>query len=250
MYPLLLDWHGIRIHSYRAMMYLGLVFGFVASNYAANLAGLDSIRVYIAMLLLVMAGLVGARMLYVIVHWRLYRREPRRIWRPSEGGAAMQGGLLLAIAVSVPLLRAVGVPFAQFWDVAIFTALIWLALGRLGCFLHGCCAGRSTDSRFALFLPDHRGIWRRRIPTQLLEAGLAVLMLAVAITLWAQRLFPGTIFLAVLTGYALGRLAIQPAYEAQDRLGHLNLQQAISVVIGALALGALLLGWLVSTSHL
>jgi phosphatidylglycerol:prolipoprotein diacylglycerol transferase len=173
----LFERRGIKIHSYPVMIYLGLTFGLVAGNAMANLAGLPAARVLVAVILLTVPGLVGARLLFVVANWSVYRREPWRIWRRSEGGAAAQGGVVLSVSVSPPLLTALRIPFGAFWDVATFVMLIWLIFGRLGCLLHGCCSGRPSAGPLTLELPDHRGIWRRRIPTQLLEAGWGVLIL-------------------------------------------------------------------------
>ena len=54
-------------------------------------------RALTATLLLLPPALFGARLLFVIAHWPAYRQEPRRMWRASEGGAAMYGGLLVAV---------------------------------------------------------------------------------------------------------------------------------------------------------
>jgi phosphatidylglycerol---prolipoprotein diacylglyceryl transferase len=247
MLPILFDWHGIRIHSYPAMQSTGLMLGIVAGNYAANLAGLDSSRVFIAMVLLTIPGLVGARLLFVATHWKLYRFGPGRIWRRSEGGASLQGGLLLAVATSVPLLAAIEISLASFWDVATFAVLLWLVFGRFGCLLHGCCSGRPTEGRFAFYLRNHRGVWQRRIPTQLLEAGLAVLLLFGAVSIWNQHPLPGAVFLSALGLYALGRLALQATREDNDSPGVLNIQQIFSTAFGVLSLVGLLVTWFATT---
>jgi phosphatidylglycerol---prolipoprotein diacylglyceryl transferase len=243
MYPVLLRWHGIRVHSYPACLYVGIVLGLIAGNYAANISGLDSARAFVAMVLLIVAGLVGARLLFVATHWSLYRGQPSRIWRRSEGGAAVQGGLLLAVIVSLPLLAAIGLPFGAFWDVATFLMLIGLIFGRLGCLLHGCCGGRPTPGRFALCLPNQRGIWRRRIPTQLLEAGWAVLILLGTVGLWNALPFPGATFLAAVAAYSCGRFVLQPMRETRDQVGTLDVQRALAAAVGTAALAALLIAW-------
>lgn len=243
MHRILFDWRGIRIYSYPAMLYLGLVVGMTVGNFLANLDGLDSARVLIAMLSLTVVGLVGARLLHLAIHWEIYRREPERIWRRSEGGASQLGGLGLMVPVSVPLLGALGLPVARFWDVAIFTMLIGMIFTKTGCLLNGCCGGRPSDSWFALNLPDHRGIWRRRIPSQPLEAALAALLLLAAVGMWPHRPYAGAVFLAVVGTYALGRIGLQATREIQERLGAVNVQQTLVAVIGVLALVGLLLGW-------
>lgn len=85
MRPVLFVWRGVTVYSYPAMLYLGMVLGVVAGNYASNAAGLDSARVYVAMVLLLIPGLVGARLTFVAINWQHYRREPARIWRRSDG---------------------------------------------------------------------------------------------------------------------------------------------------------------------
>jgi phosphatidylglycerol---prolipoprotein diacylglyceryl transferase len=240
--PVLLEWRGVSIHSYPAMLYVGLTLGLVVGNSIAHLAGLNSARVFIAMVLLAMAGLIGARLMFVAGNWTRYRREPRRIWRRSEGGADLLGGLLVAVAVSPPLLAALALPLGAFWDVATFVMLIWSIFGRLGCLLHGCCSGRPSAGPLALSLPDHRGIRCRRIPTQLWEAGLGVALLIGAAALWSARPFPGALFLAVMLGYGIGRLILQPMRDARDRGGHIP--QVICALLVALSFIGFVLLWL------
>ena len=240
----LFHWHGVKIYSYPAMLYLGLVFGVVAGNYAANLAGLNSARVFVATLLLLIPALIGARLLFVGSHWEIYRREPRRIWRRSEGGAALYGGLPLSLLASVPLLGALQVPFGAFWDVATFTILVGMIFGRFGCLLHGCCSGRPTEGRFALCLANHQGTWQRRIPTQLLEAGWAAVLLAGAVAFWDQMPFPGALFLYALAGYGLGRFVLESTREEQDKVGKITIHRLISAVLLGLSLTTLGIGWM------
>lgn len=249
MRPVLFRWHGLRVHSYPAMLYVGLVLGVVAGGHAAGLEGLAQGRAVVALALLTIPALVGARLLFVAIHWRVYRREPRRIWRRSEGGAAMLGGLPLAVLASVPLLTTMHVPFAAFWDAATFTIVIGMVLARAGCLLNGCCGGRPTTGWLGLLLPDHHGVWRRRIPTQVLEAAWALLLLGGGVALWDHRPFPGAVFLTTVAAYALGRIVLEPTRELQDWLGRVNVQQMISVAFAALAMVGLLVAWLHAGRH-
>src|SRR5439155_2495456 len=102
MRPVLFTWRGHAVPSYPAMLYVGLVLGLVAGNLAANATGLDGARVYAASVALLPLALVGARLVSVLANWGAYRGRTRRVWRRSEGGQAMYGGLV-AVPVSVPL---------------------------------------------------------------------------------------------------------------------------------------------------
>jgi phosphatidylglycerol:prolipoprotein diacylglycerol transferase len=235
----LFQWRGIKIYAYPAMLYLGTVLGVIGGCFAAALHGLDPRQTAAAMLLLVLPALVGSRLLYVASHWPAYRREPRRIWRRSEGGAAMYGGLVLAFLVSLPLLGVFGISVGAFWDAATLTILIGMIFTRVGCLLNGCCAGRPTKAWFSLYLPNVHGIWCRRLPTQLLEAGLAVVLLLGSIWAWNRLPFNGALFLANLAAYGVGRWWLETARETIDTIGSVRLNRAISLGLVALSLGIL-----------
>ena len=242
MHPILFHWFGVRIHSYTAMLYLGTVCGLVASNYFANAAGLDSARVLLAMLLLLIVGLVGARLLYVFNQRDFYRRFPERLWRRSEGGAAQLGGLWLMLPVSLPLLGALDLSWLRFWDVAVVALLVGLAFAKIGCLLHGCCRGRPYRATRATV---RNGAGRvKRLPSQLLESGLALVIVLLAATLWQSCTVPGTIFFLCAGAYASGRLLLQSTREAQDHVAGINLQSALCLALALLAI----LGWSATTS--
>jgi len=191
------------------MLYLGCLAGVFAGAGVAGEFGLEWSRVVPATIVLLVPALAGARMWFVVEHWGVYRREPGRIWRRSEGGAALFGGLLLSVVISIPLLALLEIPFWSYWDVASITMLTGLIFTRVGCLMHGCCAGRATSGRLGVLLPDDRGIWERRIPTPLLEAGWAALVLAGAFLVHASRPFAGAIFLGVLVAYGACRLLLE-----------------------------------------
>ena len=234
---------GIEVYSHPAMVYLGLVAGIVAENYAAHLRHLDSWRVFVATLLLLIPTLAGMRLLFVATHWERYRRAPARIWKRSEGGAALFGALPFALLCSVPLLNLLALPFGAFWDVATITITIAMMFTRVGCLLNGCCGGRTTTSRLSLYLPDINGHWQRRIPTQLLEASWAGLLLLGIIVLWNRWPFPRAVFLFTLMGYGIGRFVFESLREEQDRLGRLSMHRWISAGLVAAALTLFLFAW-------
>ena len=237
MRPVLFTWRGRAVSSYAAMLYLGIVVGLAAGNLAARANGLPTGRVYAATVILLVPALLGARLAYAAGHWSDFRADPGLLFRRSIGGQAMLGGLVAA-PVSIPLLAAFGVSFWAFWDVATFTMLTGMVFARGGCLLTGCCAGRPTDGRLGQVLPDHRGVRRRRVPTQLLEGLTAVLLLGLAVALNARGLVPGSVFLAVLGAYGAVRLVLQGLREGRPAPGRVSMQRVASVSLIALAVSS------------
>ncbi len=204
------------------MLYLGIVFGLAVGNAVARSSGLPSGRVYLASVLLLVPALAGARLVSVVGSWSHYRERRHLIWRRSNGGLSMYGGLA-AVPVSVPLLAALGVPFWAFWDAATFTILTGMIFGRVGCLLTGCCGGR-----------------RVRVPMQVLEAGLGAVLLPVAAAVAASPAPDGVAFLGALVGYGLGRLALQPLRERQTRFAGMPALVAASAALVVVALSLIL----------
>ncbi len=116
----------------------------------------------------VCVGLAGAPMWFMIKH--------RLSWRRFRGlGLCVQGFLvcfLLAMALGVVILS---LPASRFLSCVTPALFFGLAVGRIGCFLGGCCAGRPTGSAWGVWSSD--GILGvRRVPTQLLESAACLLI--------------------------------------------------------------------------
>jgi phosphatidylglycerol:prolipoprotein diacylglycerol transferase len=236
-------WLGHPVYSYPAMLYVGIVLGIYAQLYAAISVGLDPASILSATLLLLIFALFGARLLHLLPNWRLYRQHPRRILQFSNGGASMYGGLLLAVPLSFPLLAALDIPFWTYWDLASFTMLVGMIVTRAGCFLNGCCAGRPTSAWWGMHLPDYRGIWQRRVPSQILEAVWGTVVLVGALLLWKRAPFDGVVFLCAVGTYGAGRIVLESLRDRPDRIGGISVHKALSigfVTISLCAVAALL----------
>jgi phosphatidylglycerol:prolipoprotein diacylglycerol transferase len=208
MRPVLFRIGPLSIYSYAFFLWIGLTLGLVAGSLTAKAIGLPEARVFVVTSLLMVPALAGSRLAHVMGHWREYRDSLGQVFRPGVRGLAMLGGFVAALAVSIPVVPAAGLPFWRFWDVGVVTILVGMVPTRLGCLLTGCCGGRASASWVAMMLPDARGVWARRLPMQAFEAvtGLALLGLA----MWMVRAPSGVASLTVISGYGLVRLALDP----------------------------------------
>jgi phosphatidylglycerol---prolipoprotein diacylglyceryl transferase len=243
MRPILFYWRGLTVWSYPAMLYLGLLAGIVSGNAAAHAAGLDAFRVYVATLTLIAAGLIGARLFYVVLHWPFYRTNLDRVWNRKDGGVAMYGGFAVMLPLSVPLLYALRLPLGAFWDVTVFTVLVLMIFARIGCLLNGCCAGRPSKSRLSIRLPNSAGVWDRRIPTQILEAALSAVLLVCAMTMWRWLPFPSALSLVIAAGYGAARLLLESTREQCRGRSRFTVQHGISVALVVFSLAVLSARW-------
>ena len=242
MRPELVAWRAIHIPSYIAMLYLGLVAGAYASYAAGRAAGLSGETFAAAIVALLVPSVLGARLAFVASRWRDVRREPRRIITWGKEGGAIAYGALLSIPVSVPLLLALGLPVAGFWDagaVGFLTAIVCL---RVGCFLNGCCCGREATSPFGCELPDAYGVVAKRLPTQLLEAAWAFLLLVGSALVVGRLPFAGALFLATLAAYAAGRFFLEFARDAPRTVGRLTVAQMLSAGFALFSVTLLVVG--------
>jgi len=199
--------------AYKVMLYLGCVAGVYAGAAVADGRGLNPSRFALVTIALLIPAFVGARAWFVLRHLDGYRNSPARIVARGEGGAGLFGGLLVAVAVSVPVLHLAGLPFWTFWDAASVTMLVGLLITRFGCLVNGCCAGARTDSWLGMVLPNAAGERERRYPTQLFEAGLAAVVLLCALAV--RNVLPdGTLFVGVVAVYCSGRLVLESLRES------------------------------------
>lgn len=169
--------------------------------------GLSLGRVLAVSLPSLLAGAVGAKLWFLVLHRRERRRE----------GWCVQGLVAGVALVAPPLLALLHVPAGAFLDAAAPGMMFGFAVGRVGCFFTGCCVGRPSGSRWALWSSDRR-VGARRLPAQLLESALA---LAVGLTALAVLLrfgpHHGMVFVAALAAYTLIRQALLRLREERRR---------------------------------
>lgn len=239
----LFRWRGRTVWSYPAMLYVGLVFGVLAGQFAARSAGLDSFRVYVATMILIVPALIGARLLYVATEWNNYRHELRRIWDRREGGFMIFGAVPVMLLCSVPLLRALRLNFGGFSDVSTFTILVGMIFTRFGCLLNGCCSGRASKSWIGVYLPNHMGVWEKRIPNQMLEAVCAIGLLGLAIAIGRQLPFPGALFLVIVLSYSAVRFGLEFLRERDTNATRLTVGHSASAIAFLAAITILAASW-------
>jgi phosphatidylglycerol:prolipoprotein diacylglycerol transferase len=229
----------LPVHSYGFCIAVGMVLGVVLAVRRGRHIGIDTGLTLDLTFYAIVVGLLGARLLYVLMHASDYARlcagtgadrtlgrlvadctAALHIW---QGGLVFLGGAGLAALAVLLLARRKRVPLGDVADVLAPSVSLAHVFGRLGCFMVGCCYGKPWGYG-AHFVPDSVAysdyLARHTLvvgaastpglhPTQLYEsAGELAIFIALTL-LWRRRRFPGVVALAYGFAYGVLRFLVE-----------------------------------------
>lgn len=228
---------GVRIGAWPALVATGAVVALLVQALLAARLALPVASILLLSLVACLIGIVGAKVYYLVEH----PEHRGRGLLASTGGMCLQGFVLAAVATVVGGALLLGVPVGALLDVTAPGLLFGTAVGRIGCFLGGCCAGRATAARWGLWSSDRR-LGVRRIPTQLFESALALVigLVALGIVLAAGRGSGGTVFIGAIAAYTMGRQLLFPLRNLPRHTAHGRTVVMVTcalVVVGAVVAG-------------
>jgi phosphatidylglycerol:prolipoprotein diacylglycerol transferase len=195
---------------------------------------------------IIVSALVGAKLLLLIVEFKRYWQDPRELLALLQSGGVFYGGLILAVVVALWYLRRHRMPIWVTCDVFAPGIALGHVIGRLGCFLAGCCWGKETTVPWSVVFTDDFA--RVNVgtpldvhlhPTQLYESGAELVILLGL--LWFEkkgRSFPGRTFWGYMLLYGISRFIIE-FFRGDPRgtvFGVLSTSQFISILLVPLSL--------------
>jgi phosphatidylglycerol:prolipoprotein diacylglycerol transferase len=240
MHPILFrigDW---PVYSYGVLLALAYLAGLQLAVVRARRAGLDPARVMDLGIYLIIAALVGAKLMLIAVDFEYFRAQPRELLSLVRAGGVFYGGLLAAFFVGLWLIRRYRLPVWTTADLIAPGIALGHIVGRFGCLLAGCCYGRPADVPWAITFTDPVASANVGTPldvplhpTQLYDAGAEALILVVLLlTERRGRPFPGRTFWLYMLLYAVSRFIIE-IYRGDERgtLMGMSTSQFVSVVL-------------------
>lgn len=252
MYPELFSLGPLTIYSYGVLLAASYLLGLRLAMSRAKKWGLEPSRVLDLGIYIIIAALVGAKLMLVVVDYDKITFSVDYLMSIARSGGVFYGGLILAVLVAFWYIAKHRMPFWTTCDVFAPGIALGHVTGRLGCFAAGCCYGKPTTVSWAVIFTDPAAAANVGTPlgiplhpTQLYEAGAELLILGAL--LFAERRgrgFAGRTFWAYMLLYAVSRFVIE-FYRGDPRgtvFGMLSTSQFISVVLGPLAIGMLV--WL------
>ncbi len=143
----------LTIRSFGVMMVIGFLMAFfLIGRLGRNITSNPQLITNLALYCLV-AGVVGARIFFVIHHLDELQNPWSSMFAVWHGGLEFYGGVIFAIPVIVIYSRHHKLPIRQCLDILAIALMLGLAFGRLGCFLNGCGFGKPSKLPWAIRFP-------------------------------------------------------------------------------------------------
>lgn len=265
------DFAGIPIFGYGVMIFCGFAAGGWTGLRRARRAGLPDGLVYDLTFWAFAAGIAGARINYLVRFSEQVFAAPEgrslglgeaivRAVNLSDGGLILLGGVIGAAAAFLVVCRRWQVSVLRVADVAIPSAFLGLAFGRIGCLMYGCCWGDRCELPWAIHFPEGGVTYEALVgrgyldpdaprtyglhPTQLYSSFNALVLSALTAAYFPRRPRDGAVLAMALLIYPPARATLEAL--RGDDLGFLNtgLTHAQTVGIALFGLGVLLTGYL------
>src|ERR1051325_2784158 len=131
----------LTLHPYGVLLAIAFITGLWVASRQAKVAGLDPARVTDMAVYVLIAGLIGAKVLLVVVEWNYYAHNPRELLSILQSGGGFYGGLSGAFPVAWWYARKHALPPWRTADVLAPAVAVGQATGRLACFCARCAYG-------------------------------------------------------------------------------------------------------------
>src|SRR6478672_10531611 len=150
MHPILFRIGNWPVYSYGVLLATAYLAGLQLAVVRARRAGLDGARVMDLGIYLIIAALVGAKLMLIAVDFGYFRNQPRELLSLVRAGGVFYGGLIAAFLVATWLVRRYRLPLWTTADAFAPGIALGHVIGRFGCLLAGCCYGRPADVPWAI----------------------------------------------------------------------------------------------------
>ena len=241
MFPELFKIPGIdfTVNTYGALLALAFLTGLFVMARQATADNLDKNRVYDLGLWVLVASLIGSKLLMIVTDWEEYQGNWRAFLSLDflRSGGVFYGGFIGAVIASVIMMRIYKLPWWRTADAFAPGIAIGQAIGRLGCFSAGCCWGKPTTAFCGVHFSDKghettnvptivghlpaaiQQQWSEKLggltapihlhPVQLYEVGASLVIFVILLVMARKRKFHGQIVLAYALLYAVARFTIE-----------------------------------------
>ena len=208
MLPRLVQIGPFSLYSFGLLVVVGFVAGAWLATRLARERGLPGDAFLDAAFIILWAGVLGARLLFVLLNWQEYSGRVLDLVAIWRGGMSFHGGLAAGILAGVLYMRWRRLPLLAMADAAAPPVALGYAIGRIGCFLNGCCYGGPTTLPWGVRFPGGEpGLLYH--PAQIYASVLSFAITALLVHLYRRPHRSGQIMALYIALYCVYRFAIE-----------------------------------------
>lgn len=225
MHPIFLQLGAFKIHWYGVCMALAFLIGLANWIAVGRRSGRDITFCSDLLFWVMVAGILGGRLAYVMANAGYYLRDPLRILFIWEGGLIFYGGFIGAVVAVALFARRHQMAILDLFDFAFTSLPLAHAIGRIGCFLNGCCFGGLCGRWPGVRFPADSLPWQRHLeqflispqsshslavhPVQLYETLINLLIYPLLLLVYRCRRRHGVVIATYLVAYPVGRFTLE-----------------------------------------
>ncbi len=246
MYPDLFSIGPLTLHTYGLFVALGFFVGLTVTTKLAKAEDINPQQVMDMGFIIILSAIIGSRALYVLMNASYYTRAPLDMFKIWEGGLVFSGGIIGVVLTMLWYIKRHDLPLGKIADLWAPAIAIGQSLGRIGCFMAGCCYGRPTDSFLGVtYTHPHclAPLGEKLHPVQLYSSISGLIIFLAVMLLYKKRKFEGQVFLWLLIMHSTARLALEK-FRGDDRglfLGSgMTLTQFVAIMILVISVGILM----------
>ena len=219
----------LNLYFYGAVIAFGLILAVLYALRRSKEFGLKEDDILDGVLWVTPFAILCARAYYVIFSWADYAANPISALYIWEGGLAIYGGVLGAIAGVAVLCRVKKIKVTALLDMVLLGFLIGQSIGRWGNFFNREAFGAPTDSFFRMGLYNRvTGNWEYYHPTFLYESVWNLTGFVLLHFLSKKRRYDGQVALGYALWYGLGRCIIEGLRMDSLYLGPFRVSQLLA----------------------
>ncbi len=180
MFPTICQIGPLTVYSYGLMLAIAVITCTVLCRRDAKKIGIAPDIISDLGFWLLVSGIIGARIFYILTFWPTFENNWLEMIMIQHGGLSWQGGLILGALTGVWYVRRKKLDVLLMLDLVAPYLGLGQAIGRIGCFLNGCCYGKEVA--WGVYFPS---LDERVHPTQLYD--MTGLVLIFFLLKWFQK---------------------------------------------------------------
>ncbi len=212
MFPDLFSIGPFILHTYGLFVAFGFFAGLMVAVKIGKSEGMGPQQVLDMGFVIILAAIIGSRLMYVLMNISYYFDRPVDIFKVWQGGLVFSGGILCVVLAVTWYSRRHRLSILKVADLWAPAAAIGQGIGRIGCFMAGCCYGKPTDLKWGVVFTHPHCLAPPNIslhPTQVYSSLSGFAIFVILMLLRHKKKFEGQVFLWFLILHSTSRLAVE-----------------------------------------